>query len=445
MFKFPKNLYTDVRIESVYETAISYMLNKSEENKIKKYRGAFIRIFDGGRWYYCATTNIDGLQGEIDSLAALAKKNPGILKDKTIKKMQVNKGSCINYAACSVEKIRQDKKISYLNKYFNDLNSEKTIKMWRASYVDRRVVKKFVSSTGADLEFDNQKCGVVIRFDMAYKDKAMSESFQACSKTFEGLYGQEKQLKDHIKKCLAFLKESVPVKAGRYNVVLSPLAAGIFAHESFGHKSEADFMAGDETLKKEWAIGKKVGAASLSICDGGNHPDGEDITYDDEGNLKQETYLIKNGKLAGRLHNSSTAAELDEDITGNARSVNFEFEPIVRMTTTYIKPGNLSVEELFKKVKNGIYIEKLKHGSGMSVFTLAPSLAYEIKDSKIGRPLNISVITGNVFETLNDINGLSDELKIYSFAGGGCGKMAQHPLSVAFGGPYTFISNMNVQ
>lgn len=445
MFKFPKNLYTDVRIENVYETAISYTLDKSEENKTRKYSGAFIRIFDGGRWYYCTTTNIADLQNEIDSLAALAKKNPAILKDKVIKKMQVNKGSCINYASCSVEKIKHDKKISYLNKHFNDLNSEKSVKMWRASYLDRRVVKRFISSTGADLEFDNQKCGIVIRFDMTYKNKTMSESFQSCSKTFEGLQGQEKPLKDHLKKCLEFLKESVPVKAGRYNVILSPLAAGIFAHESFGHKSEADFMAGDETLKKEWAIGKKVGAASLSICDGGNHPDGEDLTYDDEGNLKRETYLIKNGVLAGRLHNSSTAAELDEDTTGNARSINFEFEPIVRMTTTYIKPGNLSVEELFKKVKNGVYIEKLKHGSGMSTFTLAPSLAYEIKDSKIGRPLNVAVVTGNVFETLNDISGLSDEVKIYSFAGGGCGKMNQHPLSVAFGGPYTFICNMNVQ
>ncbi len=445
MLKFPENLYTDVRIESVYETAISYKLNKIEENKARKYEGVFIRIFDGGRWYYCATTNIDSLQSEIDSLAALAKKNSNILKNKIIKKMQVNKGSYIKYETCSVENIKHNKKIFYLNKHFNDLNSEKNVKMWRASYLDRRVVKRFISSIGADLEFDNQKCGIVIRFDMTYKNKTMSESFQSCSKTFEGLQDQEKPLKGHLKKCLEFLKKSVPVKAGRYDVVLSPLAAGIFAHESFGHKSEADFMAGDETLKKEWAIGKKVGSDLLSICDSGNYPGGEDIIFDDEGNLKQETYLIKNGILTGRLHNSSTAAELGEDATGNARSINFEFEPIVRMTTTYIKPGNLTVEELLKKVKNGIYIEKLKHGSGMSTFTLAPSLAYEIKDSKIGRPLDVTVITGNVFETLYDIKELSNEVKIYSFAGGGCGKMAQYPLSVAFGGPCTFIGNMNVQ
>ncbi|WP_276318583.1 hypothetical protein [Marinitoga lauensis] len=41
--------------------------------------------------------------------------------------------------------------------------------------------------------------------------------------------------------------------------MLSPEAAGVFAHESFGHKSEADFMIGDEKMKEEWQIGKKVG------------------------------------------------------------------------------------------------------------------------------------------------------------------------------------------
>jgi len=375
MIKFPKNLYTDVRIEDVFETRISYALNKLEEDKIRKYAGAFIRIFDGARWYYCATTNIDGLQAEVDSLALAAKKNLKILKNKTVEKMQANVARCIKYENNSVEKIKSDKKTSYLKSYFGKLNSEKKIKMWHATYVDRRVVKKFFSSIGAKIEFDNQKCGVAIRFDMVDKKKNLSETFQVCSKVFDGLSGNEKKFSAHIGKCLSFIENSVAVKPGRYNVILSPIASGIFAHESFGHKSEADFMVGDETMKKEWTIGKKVGSPILSICDGGDHRDGEDVPFDDEGNIKKETFLIKNGILAGRLHSGATAADLDEEITGNARAINFEYEPIVRMTTTYIKPGDISLDELFKKVKNGIYVEKLNHGSGMSTFTLAPSLA----------------------------------------------------------------------
>ena len=103
---------------------------------------------------------------------------------------------------------------------------------------------------------------------------------------------------------------------------------------------------------------------------------------------------------------------------------------------SYIESGDKTKDELISEVKNGIYIETIKHGSGMSTFTIAPSLAYYIRDGKIAEPVNISVITGNVMETLNEIDGLSDNVEILSFILGGCGKMEQFPLPVGFGGPY---------
>ena len=52
---------------------------------------------------------------------------------------------------------------------------------------------------------------------------------------------------------------AVPVEPGEYTCVLSPTVAGVFAHESFGHKSESDFMLGSETMRREWELGKQVG------------------------------------------------------------------------------------------------------------------------------------------------------------------------------------------
>ena len=43
----------------------------------------------------------------------------------------------------------------------------------------------------------------------------------------------------------------------------------MFTHESFGHKSESDFMVGDETMKAEWALGKTIGQDLLTIIDDG--------------------------------------------------------------------------------------------------------------------------------------------------------------------------------
>jgi len=198
-------------------------------------------------------------------------------------------------------------------------------------------------------------------------------------------------------------------------------------------------------MKKEWALGKKVGSDILSIVDSGQIPGSGYVPYDDEGTAAKETYLIKDGILTGRLHSASTAAALEEGLTGNARAISFEYEPIVRMTTTYIKPGSKTFDELVSEVDDGYLIETIKHGSGLSTFTIAPSLAYRIENGKITDPVNIAVISGTVFETLSEIDGLSDKLELLSFVTGGCGKMEQYPLPVGFGGPYVRVRNMMVQ
>ncbi len=59
-------------------------------------------------------------------------------------------------------------------------------------------------------------------------------------------------------------------------------------------------------------------------------------------------------------------------------------------------------------------------------------------------PVKINVISGTIFETLHNIDGLSNELKILSFVGGGCGKMEQFPLPVGFGGPKVKIKEMMI-
>ncbi|NCB47897.1 TldD/PmbA family protein, partial [bacterium] len=155
--------------------------------------------------------------------------------------------------------------------------------------------------------------------------------------------------------------------------------------------------------------------------------------------------LIENGILRGRLHSSVTASSLNEDVTGNARGMNFEYEPIVRMTCTYIEAGSITKEQLISEIKYGILVDTVKHGSGMSTFTLAPSMAYLIENGQISKPVKFSVITGNVMKTLDQIDGVSDKLELLSFVGGGCGKMEQFPLSVGFGGPFVRVKEINVQ
>ena len=107
-----------------------------------------------------------------------------------------------------------------------------------------------------------------------------------------------------------------------------------------------------------------------------------------------------------------------------------------------VKAGTLSKEELFADIELGVYIHDWKHGSGMSSFTIAPSKSYMIRNGKIAEPVRVSVVTGNVMETLHLIDAVSKDLQTDA---GSCGKMEQSGLPVAMGGPYTRVRKLNVQ
>ncbi len=445
MFKFPEDVYSDVRIEDIDENMIAYTVGNLDQYKSRKYQAAFIRVFDGNKWFYTALTEIEDIQKELDTLSEFAVRNKSIYEHPVVKGFEANKGRFITFKDNDISKVSMDEKDKILTRYFDLLNSNKFVKNWKAIYVDRREVKKFYSSKGAELEFDSQRCGYGLMFSMAQDEKLLDQSYQQASNVFGDLDTDLDACKEKLDKCVDFMLNSKTIDPGKYTVILSPMTAGVFAHESFGHKSEADFQIGDENMKEEWKIGCSIGSEVLSIADDGNMPGCGFFPYDDEGTKARKTMLIENGALAGRLHSINTAVSLGEEVTGNARATSFEYEPIVRMTSTYILPGELSKEELFAGVKEGLYIEDLKHGSGMSTFTIAPSLSYRIRDGKISEPVNVSVLTGNVFETLGEIDAVSDTLEIKSFVFGGCGKMEQMDLPVSFGGPYVRINNMIAQ
>jgi len=445
MYSFPDNLYSDVRVEDVSKSDIIVTLGRTDNMKEQKYVAAFIRVFDGERWYYSSTTNLDSVQEELDRLASLAKRNPAIEENRIVRKFEVNKGSYLSYEKDEdFSRVSLREKYDLLSSYFPLIGESELVKFWRGQYIDQRVVKSFFSSKGADLTFDYQRVGFRLLYQMVCGEEQFMDRFDLAGNTLDVIKDLHKEVGQTVKTSEDFIKNAKPVTPGKYPVILSPEAAGVFAHESFGHKSEADFMLGDKTMMEEWKIGRKVGSEALSIIDDGNKPGVGHVAFDDEGTKAVETYLIRDGYLSGRLHSAETAAALEEELTGNARAVNFEYEPIVRMTTTFISPGELSFEELLSGIKDGVYVDSLNHGSGMSTFTLAPNRAYLIREGKITEPVKISVVTGSVFQALNEIEGLTEDFKLLSFSLGGCGKMEQFPLPVGFGGPFVRVRSLNV-
>ena len=89
MYRFPKDLYADIRLEDVFQTSIVYENGALTQNKTSREAGAFLRVWDGHRWYYSATTNLGHIQQELDALASLATPNPAIGQDPVVTRFEV--------------------------------------------------------------------------------------------------------------------------------------------------------------------------------------------------------------------------------------------------------------------------------------------------------------------------------------------------------------------
>jgi len=241
------------------------------------------------------------------------------------------------------------------------------------------------------------------------------------------------------------LLDAEPVRGGNYTVLLNPTLAGVFIHEAFGHLCEADHFYKNDRLQEIMEIGKQFGPEELNVVDDG-YIEGRrgNTKFDDEGVPRQKTYLIKNGRLNSFMHSRETAAKMGQRPTGNARSISYRHEPIVRMTNTYIEEGEKSFEDLIGSIDHGIYAKDAYGGqTQLEQFTFSAGHGFLIEDGEIGPMVRDVVLTGNIFNSLENISGIGNDLDIIGSAGG-CGKGGQMPLPVTDGSPHLRIEDVTI-
>ena len=142
----------------------------------------------------------------------------------------------------------------------------------------------------------------------------------------------------------------------------------------------------------------------------------------------------------GRLHSRETAAKMGEAPTGNARAIGPQFPPIVRMTNTYIEPQQTTFDEIVAEIDDGVYTKSWYGGmTSMEMFTFSAGEAYRIRNGRVEELLRPVVLSGNLFETLENIDAIGNDLEMNQ--GGGCGKGGQSPLAVSNGSPHIRIRN----
>jgi TldD protein len=252
----------------------------------------------------------------------------------------------------------------------------------------------------------------------------------------ENAHTPEKMAENSANWALEKLKAK-PSPAGKFAALIDPRLAGVLAHESFGHLSEADgVITGLSPLTGK--IGQRLGTDIVTIIDEGLPKEGGyNLYFDDEGVPCDRVEILKKGILNYYLHSRETARALKMKPTGNSRSQDYSFDPIVRMRNTYFDSGDLKPEEALSELKQGIYAIDTAGGQveDTGTFLFKAVRGYWVENGELKYPLMDVALTGNILQFLQNVDAVCNDLEISSTPFGGCGKMGQRAF-VGTGGPH---------
>ncbi len=441
--KTAKADYVEIRIQEGVSTGIAYVGKELESIGENNGFGGCVRALTNGGWGFVAFNDVTNLPRYVEMACEQARfvgKEKSLLAAIPVINDYVKTAVEIDPADISLS----DKQ-AICHKYNNLILSSKQIQTSNVRYSDSHGIVYFANTEGSFIVQETIFCGISL-LAMARDGMNVQQAYHSAGdlRGFKNVQNLEQKCEEVTRRAVDLLTAK-PVTGGKHTVIVDPKLCGVFVHEAFGHLSEADFIYENKKLREIMVIGKRFGIDALSIVDDGSLVGEAGYNkYDSEGTPTQKTYLIKSGILESRLHSRETAAKMNEKPTGNARAISYAHGPIVRMTNTYMEPRDYTFEKMLSEVDNGIYaIGALGGQTNMEMFTFSAEEAYMIRNGKIQEKIRDVVLTGNVFETLMNIDAIGNDLKIHGGLGG-CGKGGQSPLRVSDGGPHVRIRNVVV-
>ena len=442
--------FADLRVERAIGTNIVVMDGKTKTLTASQDAGWGVRAFMGGAWGFSTTNELtlDAAKAAGASAVKMAK----AAKAKAKHSFKITTGKAVRLKEEYKCKLRPSD-VPVEEKLMFALSCDRTM----------READERISSTNArydDLEIDRvvaNSFGTMVRTRerwvlSACSAWAKSEGVIQRGHDAVGSVGGCELLRSEAARNLASnaaaqalrLLDSKPAPAGKFTCILDNKMTGVLAHEAFGHACEADLvMAGASILEDK--LEKKVAGRNVTLVD---DPTVKDtfgyFSVDWEGVKAKKHVLIEDGVLKGFLHNLETSSRMGVEPNGASRAQVYNNPPIVRMSNTYIGPGDHSKDELFSELKRGLLFQGMQYGyvePAKGQFMFKCDEAYEIKNGEIGQRYRDASLSGIILEVLTKVDALADDFRLVD--PGYCGKGSQSARTTD-GGPHMRIRDLVV-
>ncbi len=345
-----------------------------------------------------------------------------------------------------------------LHKVINNSTKEVKVAVTTYNFVEHVQEKCIINSDGAFVRSKIPRVAIFINYVLASGKGTLQRLVEYGASGGAELIKEwsiERELSEEVSKLENVLLKGTEPPKDEVDVVVGPEVVALLVHESAGHPMEADRILGREAAQagesfvKPEMIGKyRIGSEYVTIIEDPTIPGSYGYyLYDDEGVPARPRYLYLNGVINEPLHNRHTAKIFGVHSNGSARSMTYASEPIIRMSNTYFKPGDMSFEELIEDIKLGVYIKNYMEWNIDDVRWNQRYVgleAYLIENGEVreDKPIKNPVLEVTTKGFYSRVVGADKNLRFFP---GTCGKgEPSQGVPVWFGGPNVRVSKITL-
>lgn len=273
------------------------------------------------------------------------------------------------------------------------------------SYSEIYEKKRIVNSNGVDIETACHLYEFVPEIVTKEKDSTTSYDRVYLKTNKDSLNMKDNLIKD-IKMALKQTKKE-KLKTQKYDIIVDSTVMKSILSNFIDMLSATNIRQKISCL--EGKLNEKVFSDKLTIIEDPKNDDYPGATiFDDEGTETEKKEIIKDGVLKTYLYNIKEAKEQNQKTTGNGYSS-------ISTRNMYIKPGDKTLEEMMKKLKNGIYITDCMGSMNTAVNPNTGNISLQIfgfiiENGEINCGFEPSVMTTTIFELLSNIEEIENQV-----------------------------------
>lgn len=447
--------YAEARLENTDSTGFILKNGVLEGTSFVSYNGLGLRFIVKNKLGFFSTNNLENK----NQLKAMISES--IKKTKSSGKY----GEKVELAG---DKAHKDNYEVKMKKNLNDVDINEKIKLFLGSerilkniptrfisYNEHNTTEHLVNSEGTEITASVPKVNmnylltcVNKRVMQRYSGKGGAGGWEVVEK-----WDTDNLFENEVKSMNLNLEKGKKCPKGVMPIVCGPEVTGIMVHESAGHPYEADRIFGREAAQAgesfvtEKMIGTRIGSDIVTVVDDPTIENSYGFyLYDNEGVKARRKVLIKNGIINEFLHNRETAFSMGLESNGSSRATDYDRESIVRMSNTFMLPGKMNEEDLFKGIKKGVYIKNFMEWNiddkrVNQKYTGAE--AYLIENGELTMPLVNPILEVSTLKLYNAVEGVANNLQMFS---GNCGKgEPMQGIPVFMGGPSVLLKGLRIK